>query len=283
MPAQSIAIIAGSGNLPIELALNATSLGIKIYLSRIDGLSDEILPELNGSSHGLGEFGARMKALKAAKIETILFAGYIKRPNFKSLKFDAKGLLMAPKIISAAKKGDDAIMRAILQEFENEGFKIIGPETLQSELLAPIGPLGAVVPNSAQIEDINFAAKIAAQIGKFDIGQGCVVCNGLVLAVEAQEGTDAMLKRINTLEFTIRGTVENPNGILCKRPKPIQELRIDLPTIGTATVENVIAAGLSGIAVEAGGALIAQRKEVIEMADAHNIFIYGFDSKLGAD
>lgn len=275
-----IGIIAGSGSLPIEIANHAISMGLDIHLSRIIGMSDGIMPEISGSCFGLGEFGKRMKALKDGGFNHIIFAGYVNRPDFSKLKFDTMGLVMLPSILAAATIGDDAIMRAILGHFEKAGFIIMGPEELQKDLLAPLGAIGSIQPDSAQLKDIETAARAAYQIGQLDIGQGCVVNNGLVLAVEAQEGTDAMLKRILTLPIEIRGN-KNLNGVLCKRPKPIQEKRLDLPTIGIITLENVIAAKLAGIAIEAGGALIAQKTKLIEMADKAGVFIYGFDPKIG--
>ena len=275
-----IGIIAGSGSLPVEIANHAKSMGVDIHLSRIIGMSDDILPDFEGSCFGLGEFGKRMKTLKDNGFESIVFAGYVNRPDFSKLKFDTMGLVMLPSILAAASQGDDAIMRAILGHFEKAGFKIMGPEELQNELLAPLGAIGGVTPTSDQLKDIETAARAAYQIGQLDIGQGCVVSNGLVLAVEAQEGTDAMLRRICTLPREIRGN-QKLNGVLCKRPKPIQEKRIDLPTIGVTTLENAIAAELAGIAVEAGGALIAQKQKLIEMADGAGLFIYGFDKSLG--
>lgn len=275
-----IGIIAGSGSLPCEIANHAKSNGIDVHLSRINGMSDNILPEFAGSIFGLGEFGKRMKALKDGGYTHIVFAGYVNRPDFSKLKFDTMGLVMLPSILAAAAQGDDAIMRAILGHFEKAGFTILGPEELQKELLAPLGAIGSIVPTKEQLFDIEVAARAAYHIGQLDIGQGCVVAKGLVLAVEAQEGTDAMLQRILTLPKEIRGEARE-YGVLCKRPKPIQELRIDLPTIGVTTLENVISAELAGIAVEAGGALLAQRQMLVEMADKAGVFIYGFDSSLG--
>ena len=115
-----------------------------------------------------------------------------------------------------------------------------------------------------------------AALGDLDIGQGCVVCEGLVLAVEAQEGTDAMLARIATLPEAIRGTPHTRRGVLVKRPKPGQERRIDLPTVGLSTVEHVAAAGLAGLAVEAEGALMLGRDKMQAAAERLGIFIYGF-------
>lgn len=274
-----IGLIAGSGNLPLEIAQYCEANNIPVFVSLINGISDCDFSNFENETCGLGDIGKRIKSLKTAGVKTLTFAGYIKRPDFSSLKLDSKGMLLLPKILTAANKGDDAIMRVVLNAFEKEGLQIIGPEEIHSPMLAPIGALGKVTPNEGQIKDIELAAKVAAEIGKLDIGQGCIVCDGLVLAVEAQEGTDEMLKRVAQLPVNIRGTTQNPKGVLCKRPKPIQEMRIDLPTIGETTLENVIAAGLAGIAIEAEGTLIAQKEKIIELADAAGIFIYGFDGK----
>jgi len=275
-----VGLIAGAGSLPIEIARNCELSGIEIIMSRITGISDAEAATFLGHEHGLGQFGARIASLKAANVETIAFVGKIERPDFNTLAMDDVGISMLPKLGLAT--GDDAVMRVILAEFANAGFNIIGPDTLQTSLLAPLGSLGRLSPTPAQLADISIAANVANEIGRLDIGQGCVVCKGVVLAVEAQEGTDEMLKRVANLPIEIRGNPTNPAGVLCKRPKPIQEMRIDLPTIGIATLENAIRAGLAGIAVQAGGALIAQRENLIASADAANIFIYGFDANLGS-
>jgi len=129
--------------------------------------------------------------------------------------------------------------------------------------------------------DIEVAARVAAATGALDIGQGCVVCDGLVLAVEAQEGTDAMLRRCASLPEAIRGTPQRRRGVLLKRPKPLQERRIDLPTTGVSTVELAAAAGLAGIAIEAGGALMLNRPGMISAAEAQGLFLFGFAPQTG--
>jgi len=183
---------------------------------------------------------------------------------------------MIPAFLAAASKGDDALLRVLLEEHEREGFAVLGAEEVMGDLLATAGAWGAVAPTDAQRKDIIKAAKIAAAIGALDIGQGAIVCSGVVLAVEAQEGTDAMLARTATLPVAVRGDASNRRGVLVKRPKPIQERRIDLPVIGVTTLENAAAAGLAGIAVEAHGALVAQRQQLIARADALGLFLYGF-------
>ena len=210
-----------------------------------------------------------------------MFAGIVKRPDFASLKLDVKGVTLLPKVISAAKKGDDALLRVLVTEFERQGFTVLGSHEVHKQLLAPEGVIAGQHPTQEQMEDIKHAARVASATGALDIGQGAVVCGGLVLAVEAQEGTDAMLDRCAALPEEIRGNVSHRKGVLVKRPKPGQELRIDLPTTGVSTVEKVAAAGLAGLAVEAGGALLLNRRHMIERAEQLGIFIYGFEPETG--
>lgn len=183
---------------------------------------------------------------------------------------------MVPALLAAAPLGDDALLRALMAEHERAGFRVVGADEVMRELLAAAGAWGALAPDFAQRADILKAALVAAAAGSFDIGQGVVVCDGLVLAVEAQEGTDAMLRRVADLPAPLRGSARARRGVLVKRPKPMQERRIDLPVVGVATVELAAAAGLAGIAVEAGGALVVRRAELIAAADSVGVFLYGF-------
>lgn len=269
-----LGLIAGAGDLPLRLAQACAGDGV--FVVRLAGMADEALAAFPGTEASIGEPGKAMRALKEAGVRRVAFAGYVARPDFKSLKVDSRGALMLPGVLAAASKGDDAILTFLLREFEKEGFEIIGAESALEGLLAREGLLGIHHPSEAAWADIARAAEVAAAIGRLDIGQGCVVVDGLVLAVEAQEGTDAMLARVAGLPQAIRGRSDARRGVLVKRAKPQQERRIDLPTIGVRTVEGAAQAGLAGIAVEAGGALIVDRARVGAAADAAGIFVTGF-------
>jgi len=180
--------------------------------------------------------------------------------------------------VKAAKQGDDALMRYLLELFEKEGFEVIAPQDVCQSLLLPEGMLGSVQLTETHMSDARIACTIASKIGALDIGQGAVVCNGVVLAVEAQEGTDAMLRRVAELPAEIRGSVSERKGVLAKMVKPTQETRVDLPTIGPATIENAAAAGLAGIVAEGGRAFIIDREQVIALANAAGLFIAGLPS-----
>jgi hypothetical protein len=273
---RKVAIIAGGGDLPVTLAQHCAEAGIEYYVARIVGMAAPALNAHPGADFGLGEMGGRFKAIKEAGCDAVSLVGIVKRPDFSSLKLDARGMMMMPKIIAAAKDGDDALLRVLVAECEKENLKVLGAEEVVSGLLANAGALGAIAPGPEHQADIEKAAAIAAAIGALDIGQGCVVCDGLVLAVEAAEGTDAMLTRVAALPEAIRGKAGARRGVLVKRTKPAQERRIDLPTLGLATIEKAAAAGLAGVAMEAGGALLLQRQDMLARADALGLFVYGF-------
>jgi hypothetical protein len=219
-----------------------------------------------------------MRALREAGCDAIVILGQVPRPDVSKLQLDEAAIAMAPAVLAAARNGDDALLRALVSEHERAGFRVIGVDEAMQGLLAPAGVWGAVAPSERQMADLRKAAKLAAAVGAWDVGQGVVVCDGLVLAVEAQEGTDAMLRRVGELPPTVRGTPDVRRGVLVKRPKPIQERRIDLPTIGVRTIEGAAAAGLAGIAVEAGAALALRRDELIAAADRAGLFVYGFSA-----
>ncbi|KAF0187301.1 MAG: UDP-2,3-diacylglucosamine diphosphatase LpxI [Hyphomonadaceae bacterium] len=273
---KKLGVIAGGGELPVRIAEHCAATGAPYYVARVLGVSDPLLSSHPGGDFGLGEMGARFHALRDAGCDAVTFVGVVKRPDFKLLKLDARAAMMMPRVLAAARNGDDALLRVLGDEHEREGFRLVGADEVLATLLAPSGPMGAVAPTAEQMLDIQKAADVAATLGSWDVGQGCVVCDGLVLALEAQEGTDAMLARVAELPPEIRGVPGSPRGVLLKRPKPIQDRRIDLPTVGPQTLEGVRRAGLAGIAVEAGGALIMQREALIARADALGLFVIGF-------
>ncbi|MAN45093.1 MAG: UDP-2,3-diacylglucosamine diphosphatase LpxI [Alphaproteobacteria bacterium] len=275
-----LGIIAGLGDLPLAIADNAVASGQGVYVLRVKGFEEPALSKFPGDVIGLGEVGGVLKRLKAAGCKDVVFAGIVNRPNFSDLKLDMKGMALLPKVLSAARQGDDALLRVLVNEFEKQGFNVLGSHEVNGQLLAPAGLIAGNDPRPEDMADIEHAARVVAATGALDIGQGAVVCDGLVLAVEAQEGTDAMLDRCARLPATIRGTETQRRGVLVKRPKPGQELRIDLPTTGVSTVEKVAAAGLAGLAVEAKGALLLNKSAMKEAAERLGVFIYGFPPEL---
>jgi len=271
-----LGVMAGGGELPVVLAEHLAATGQPYFIARVEGSADPALDAHPGATFGLGMMGARMDALRAAGCDVITLIGMVDRPDLSKLKLDDVATQMMPAIIAAIPQGDDALLRTLLNQHEKAGFRVIGVDEAMHDLLAPAGVWGAVQPTAKQLADVRKAARVAAAVGSFDIGQGVIVSHGLVLTVEAQEGTDAMLKRVADLPPVLLGSAEARRGVLVKRPKPIQERRIDLPTIGVRTIEGAAAVGLAGVAVEANGALAVRRDEIIAAADRAGLFVYGF-------
>jgi len=278
-----LGLIAGGGELPLRVARATHDAGQTLVIGALAGFAESWVEDYPHATLGMGEIGKLVDYFRSHDVDTVTFAGVVRRPDFKSLKLDWRGAQMLPKVLAAATRGDDALLRVVVEAFESAGFAIVGPESLVGGLLAEAGTLGAIAADEAQTADIDKAFEIARAMGALDIGQGAVVCAGLVLAVEAQEGTDRMLARLLELPVEIRGTVQARRGVLVKAPKPVQERRIDLPTLGVATVEGLDRAGLAGVAVEAGGAIIIDAEGVRAAADAAGIFVVVRPAPLESD
>lgn len=274
---KKLGLIAGGGGLPVEIAEHCERSGRPLFVIRLKGFASAGLEPYAGAEVGLAELGRCLKALRRAKCEVVCLAGQVARPDFSTLMPDLRGLRVLPAAIAAARKGDDALLRVLVHEFEKEGFVVEGATDVMDDLGLPAGPLGAVAPGPEHGADIAKALEVARAIGRIDAGQAAVVCRGLVLALEAAEGTDALLARVAELPEALRGKPDAPEGVLAKAPKPIQETRVDLPTMGPATVEAVARAGLAGIVGEAGKLLVLEREAVIRLADQLGVFILGVE------
>lgn len=269
-----IGLIAGGGRLPEYVraaSLENDTLGLVIALDPFVPLLS--IPEAERLR--LGQFGKMVRRLKQANCTHVCFAGLVKRPDFKRMKPDLKTMRHLPGTIRAAGQGDDALMRHVLGLFEQEGFQIISPQDVCADLILTEGVIGSVPLTDEHRDDALEACKIATALGGLDVGQGAVVVRGVTLAVEAQEGTDAMLARILNLPPELRGTSALRVGVLAKIVKPKQDTRVDLPTLGPETVRHAAEAGLAGIVAEAGGAFVIDREETVRIANEAGLFIAG--------
>ena len=276
---RKLGLIAGGGELPIRLARQCEAAGRPLFVIRLKGIADATMQVFDGADLGIAELGKCFAALKAAGCEAVCLAGIVKRPDFSALKPDLRGIKALPGVIAAARRGDDALLRFLVGEFESEGFVIEGAHEVAQGMTLPGGPLGRLKPQARHMQDLYKAFLVAGEIGRLDGGQGAVVCDGLVLAVEAQEGTDAMLERCAGLPEPLRGTIEARRGVLAQRPKPIQEQRVDLPAIGVTTIIGAARAGLAGVAGEAGKVLVLDQAAVARAADELGLFVYGLDPR----
>ncbi|SBV95596.1 Lipid-A-disaccharide synthase (modular protein) [uncultured Alphaproteobacteria bacterium] len=264
-----IGIIAGGGDLPRLLLSACRAAGREPFVLAIEGYA---APDLTaGTEHAwvrLGALGEAFRALKRAGVVEVVFAGAIRRPSLAALKPDARGAAFLARVGGKA-LGDDGLLRAVAAEFAREGLALKGAHELLSDVLAREGLYGSLAPDAAALADVARGVDVAKGVGALDVGQGAVVQQGIVLAVEAVEGTDSMLGRCAELRR------EGPGGVLVKVCKPGQDRRLDLPTIGVDTVEAAAAAGLRGIAVEAGAALVLDAAAVGARADALGLFVQG--------
>ena len=272
-----LGLIAGGGELPHAIARRCEAEERGLYVIRLAGFTDAHLERWPGETFGMAEIGGILKALKREDCSAICLAGTVNRPDFRTLKPDLKGASVLPGIIAAATRGDDALLRQILLVFEKEGYAVEGADDILGGHTLTPGPLGDLGPTESQLSDLRKSLHVAEKAGELDIGQGAVVCEGLVLAVEAQEGTDAMLARVAGLPADLRGSETSRKGALGKAPKPIQDLRVDMPVIGTRTIEMAAAAGLAGVGGIAGHLILIDREGIIETADRLGLFVWGED------
>jgi hypothetical protein len=271
-----LGLIAGGGELPRAVAEAVRAAGRSVFVVQLVGsVAENWVKDFPHEFLSPGEPGRIIKALKGAGAGDVLMAGRVDRPKFSELKLDAKGMLLLPKAVAAAKKGDDALLRFIVGICEDEGLRAVSVAEAAPALVAAEGALGAITPNDEHRADIEKAFRIVHALGALDVGQAAAVCEGLALAVEAAEGTDAMLVRIGTLRESLRGTAGKNRGVLVKALKPTQDAKTDMPVVGVQTVKNAAAVHLAGIAVEAGMALILDKQAVAAQADRLGLFVIG--------
>jgi UDP-2,3-diacylglucosamine hydrolase len=269
--AAKLGLLAGGGQLPLRVIEAARASGRSIFVIALEGQTDPAtVSDVPHAWLRLGAAGDVIEKLRQAGVEELLFAGRIRRPSLAELRPDWRAAKFFARI-GARALGDDGLLRAIRSEFEAEGFRLVGVDDLLREALAPVGRLGSIDPDSGDLLDIRHGVEVARALGHMDVGQAVVVQQGVVLGVEAIEGTDALIERCASLRRA------GPGGVLVKIKKPQQDPRLDLPTIGTTTVEHASAAGLRGIAVEAGGSLIVDREHVAAAADACGLFLVGIE------
>ena len=272
----ALGIIAGGGPLPSRVAAAARAAGRPVFAVALDGYAElGLLAAYPHASARLGAAGRVLGLLRANACRDVVLIGPVRRPNVLHLRPDAEGARLLARIGRAAFAGDDGFLAAIVRVLGEEGFRVVGAHEVLTEAVGPRGLLSAAAPDADARADIARAVAVARALGTVDVGQGCVVQGGVVLAVEAIEGTDAMLARAAGLRR------DGPGGVLVKLVKPGQDRRADLPTIGPRTVDAAAAAGLRGVAFEAGGTLFTDRASCVARADATGLFLLGLDPSTG--
>jgi UDP-2,3-diacylglucosamine hydrolase len=264
-----LGIIAGSGGLPSRVIESCRAAGREVFVLALEGEAEREAVE--AVPHAWCRIGAAAKALdllRANAVAELVLAGGVRRPSLAALRPDWRATKLLARIGYRA-LGDDGLLSAVVKELEREGFRVVGADQLLDEAALPEGPLGRLRPDADALADIAHGMRLARAIGALDIGQAVVVQQGLVLGVEAIEGTDDLLRRCARLRR------DGPGGVLVKVEKPGQERRADRPVIGPQTVILAAEGGLRGIAAEAGATLVLDRAEVIRLADATGLFVVG--------
>lgn len=276
--ASPLGIIAGAGAFPPALARAALARGRPVFGLLLKGIAGRDLEIYPHAWVGIGQFGAIVKAARKAGCRDLVLIGSLVRPNLWTTVPDLAGIKVLPELVRLYRGGDDHLLRGIAGLFEREGFRLLAAHDIAPELLMPRGVLGRHRPAAADEADIEIALAAMAALGPYDVGQGMVIGGRRIVAVEGAEGTDGMLERVRQMREEGRLKWPAVTGLLVKAPKPGQDRRIDLPAIGPATVEKAAAAGLRGIAVPAGSALVVDVQDVVRLADARGLFVIGLDA-----
>jgi DUF1009 family protein len=255
--------------LPRRVIESCRAAGREVFVLALEGEADRAAVETVPHAWcRIGAVASALGLLHANAVRDLVLAGGVRRPSLAALRPDWRAAKFFARIGYRA-LGDDGLLKAVIKELEREGFRVIGADQLLDGAELPEGPLGQVRPDADALADIAHGMRLARAIGALDIGQAVVIQQGLVLGVEAIEGTDGLLRRCALLRR------DGPGGVLVKAEKPGQERRADRPAIGPQTVLLAAESGLRGIAAEAGATLVLDRDEVIRLADSTGLFVVG--------
>jgi len=271
-----LAIICGGGSLPFVVADTVIASGRRVVLFGIRGCADpQRIAAYRHYWAGLGQFGLFCRLARRDGCRDVVFIGSVPRPAPWQLRPDIGTLRLLPRIFRIFAGGDDHLLTGVARIFEEHGFRLIGAHEVAPHILMPLGVLGQRQPGEGDKGDIAKGLGLLRAMSPFDVGQGAVVADGRVLAVEAAEGTDRMLASLADLRAGSRIAAALRRGVLIKAAKLGQDRRVDLPSVGPQTIEGAARAMLAGIAVVAGSAVIAEPERVVAAADREELFVIG--------
>lgn len=269
-----LGIFAGRGPLPLTVARAARDEGRDVFIIALQGETDLAVEEFPHRWVRWGELAKTLNFYKDNGVHDLVLIGPVSRPSLSDIRPDWMAIKFLPRLIKLLRQGDDGLLSGLVNYMEDEhGLRIVPAEAVDTNLLAPAGLFTNKKLSKQDEDDLKRAIEIVETMGRLDIGQGAVVCRGIAIALEASEGTDNMLLRVATLEPALRGSVTDRAGLLLKLPKPEQDRRVDLPTIGVTTIENAAAAGLAGVVVQEGGALIVDLENTVHRANKLGLFV----------
>lgn len=273
-----LAIVAGSGKLPLYVAEAARANGEEPLVFSLNGEADRDWSRFETIPIGIGDIAGFKRAARAAGVDRIVLSGGVgQRPQWNAIRLNLGTIWRLPKLVGTLMHGgDNKVLTTTIGLLEDDRMRVIGAHEVAPGLVAAIGPMGQCRPDHEAQADISVASQAARRLGELDIGQGAIAVGGRVVALEGPEGTDAMIGRINMLRTQGRISAKR-RGVLVKLCKPGQDVRVDLPSAGLSTLTNALEAGLAGVALEAGRSLLLDQPDVVEFADRNGLFIVGID------
>jgi DUF1009 family protein len=278
-----LAIVCGGGAFPAAVAGAVQRRGRDVFLFALRGFADQAsIEQYPHQWIYLGAIGGLIRAMKRQGCRDLVFVGAVHRPRLRDIRLDWTTIRWLPAYVRVARQGDNHLLSNIGRLFEYLGMRVCGVHEVAPELLIPAGVLGRHRPSIAADAEIALGRSAIHALGPLDVGQAAVVVGARVVAIEAAEGTAAMLARVAEVRRSGRVIAAARAGVLVKGPKPGQDRRHDLPAIGVDTVKQAAAAGLAGIAVEAGGTIAADANALVRAADEAGLFLLGFEPDAGA-
>lgn len=271
-----LALMAGSGDYPVLLIDILAARGVRPFVIAIDGAADPAaFRNVEVRSFRPGQVGSALDEMRRRGITEVVMLGAMPRPSFGALRPEASTLRYLPYFARAFRGGDDHLLGTVVRFLDQQGFKVRGPAEIAPELAAPLGPLGRRQASPEQKRMLEHGFSLLGALSPFDVGQAAILDDHRVVAIEAAEGTDAMIGRIADLRARGRLRIGKGEGVLVKAPKLGQDLRVDMPAIGPDTLRGAAEAGLSGIGIKAGQVLVGDRHELGRQADRLGLFIEG--------
>jgi len=271
-----VGLIAAGGVMPFAVADSLARRGLTPVLFAVRGACDET--EVARFRHhwiSVGQLGRATKLFHSEGCRDLLFIGSLVRPSLSEIRLDWGTLRAMGRIWASFRGGDDHLLSGIGRILEGQGFRMVGIKDVAPDLLMPMGALTVTKPDARADADIAKGRDVLRALSPFDVGQGAIVIDGHVVAVEDIEGTDGLLARVARLREQGRIRAGVGRGVLVKAPKAGQDLRYDLPTIGPRTIDGAANANLAGVAVVAGQTILAEPEAMIAAADRASLFITG--------
>ncbi|HZA91224.1 MAG TPA: UDP-2,3-diacylglucosamine diphosphatase LpxI [Gemmatimonadales bacterium] len=278
IPKGPIAILAGAGQLPIQLLSHLERTGQDVRILAFRGFAEGELQRRAHATVDLLDLKTIMSTLEGWRPQAVSLVGAVRRPGFSALLSAYSLLRNRHEVREVIARGDDQVLRGAVMLLEERGHRVVGAHELAPDLVASRTLSGARQPGDDDQQAIAFGLELLVSLSDFDIGQGAVVDRRHVLAIEGPEGTDRMIRRVRGLRqswFGLRRREEG--GVLIKAAKRGQDLRVDMPTIGPRTVTEASKAGLAGIAIGAGSTFVLEQEETLRTADRLCLFLIAVD------